>query len=285
MILYSKAARRPSEAAPQGTLARDREGCLWEQTAPGTARHWERFSANGPVSRVVWSSGSVPVSPSNVTNEVDYIRPIAEGKTYLYATSFVVTDPLVVHGLVMPLTVLEATSQVRVKAAVFECLPGDRKTQWPWRLVHQEATYQFEGEIDKSGPFFVPALSLSAQPIFLPAGRYYILHIWDSDPDGMDPEISGAKFAIRRARDIRGLGAAGGNNLFVGDRAAKGQADDQLESFRTYATIDFSQIVTDGGSSDPIGSDPEFVAVSPKVILHSPMAYMDIGLQAEVYPN
>ena len=93
----------------------------------------------------------------------------------------------------------------------------------------------------------------------------------------MSPKISGARFAIRRARDMRGSGITG-NNIFVGDRVARGADSDQLEPYRVYSTIDFAQIMIDGGSSDPIGSNPYD---SPTGL----MACMDIGLQAEVYPS
>lgn len=56
MIQYSDSEGRPTEAAPQGSLARDRSGHLWEQIAPGASEFGKNYF-NAGMNNESWEYG------------------------------------------------------------------------------------------------------------------------------------------------------------------------------------------------------------------------------------
>lgn len=211
----------PSGPAPRGAFAYDAQG--------------ERYVGNGGVDWVPRPEGEVHTDI--YWNTEHLLCQVATGggfdlpansdsSTVLYFTTFVVSRPIDVIGIWLPIRNAQSFG-IGVKMAIFSADP--QNTNRPLKLVDPNAQYatSWTGSV-AAQLWFVPAVSGKYDPVRLNPGVYYVAHIWTT---GGNATVS--QFIRHRS-------------MF----ALQGMINDRNLSGQNYNTIDFSSIQRPGTAGD-----------------------------------
>lgn len=198
----------PDYTAPQGSLARDIRGVLWEQLAAGGGSYWGVFSAHGARTGVLWSQSGLQIDHSASIGPIA-IPPVDLETNIDYLTIFELYYPILLYGLVLPILVPSSGGDLKIRCGLYDCQVKNFTTH-PRRLVHERAEFRYEVAgfpIGVEQPVLIPFAD-GGEPILLRPQRLFIRVLYGST------DIAALAAPCRRVMDY------GETNNFRADKHA-----------------------------------------------------------------